>query len=140
VTNITSGRQRRQIRPPRRYGYAFLLVYALTVAEDIGVQEPSNYSEAVTSNESIQQIVAMNEEIESFHKNQTLELVKLPKRSIANESSSTLIDLWPVMVSLEVFRTAVCFTSMFQMVRLSICFFVWMTYLFLLKTCWRLRY
>jgi hypothetical protein len=42
-TSIAAGRQRRQIRPPQRYGYADLVAYALTVAEDTAVQEPSTY-------------------------------------------------------------------------------------------------
>jgi hypothetical protein len=66
-----TGRQRRQIRPPQRYGYADLVAYALTVAEDTTVQKPSALSEAVTSSESAYWVVAMNEEIESLHKNQT---------------------------------------------------------------------
>jgi hypothetical protein len=74
-----SKRPRRQIRPPQRYGYVDLVAYALTVAEDTVVQESSTYSEAVTSSESSQWVIAMNEEIESLHKNQTRELVKLPK-------------------------------------------------------------
>lgn len=56
--------------PPQRYGYANLVVYALTVAEDTKVQEPSTYSEAVISSESTQWVVAINEEIEFLHKNQ----------------------------------------------------------------------
>jgi hypothetical protein len=49
------------------------------MAEDTTVQELFAYSEAVTSTKSVQWFVAMNEEIESLHKNQTWELVKLPK-------------------------------------------------------------
>jgi hypothetical protein len=78
-TSIAAGRQKRQIRPPQRYAYADLVAYALTVAEDTAVQEPSTYSEAITSSEFAQWVVAMNEENESLHKNQTWELVKLPK-------------------------------------------------------------
>jgi hypothetical protein len=73
------GRQWRQIRPPKRYGYVDLIAYALIVAEDIAVQEPSTHSEAVTSSGFAQWVAAMNEEIESLHKNQTWELVKLLK-------------------------------------------------------------
>jgi hypothetical protein len=50
------------------------------VADDIIVQEPSTYLEVVRSSESTQWVVAMNVEIESLHKNQNWELVKLPKR------------------------------------------------------------
>ena len=45
------------------------------MAEFIG-SEPSSYNEAVTCSESAQWLVAMNEDIESLHKNQTWELVK----------------------------------------------------------------
>lgn len=41
------------------------------MAEDTVVQEPSTYLEAMTSSEFAQWVVAMNEEIESLHKNQT---------------------------------------------------------------------
>jgi hypothetical protein len=36
-TSIATGRQKRQIRPPQRYGYADLVAYALTVAVDTAV-------------------------------------------------------------------------------------------------------
>ena len=66
--SIATNRQRRQIRPPQRYrSMADLVAYALTMAEKI--DEPSSYSQAITSNESAQWIIAMNEEIESLHKN-----------------------------------------------------------------------
>ena len=68
---IATGRPRRQIRPPQRYGYADLVAYALTVAEDLGIQEPSTYKEAATCDKSERWHVAMTEEIESLHKNQT---------------------------------------------------------------------
>jgi len=78
-TSIVTGRQRRQIRRPQRYGFADLVACALTVAEDTVVQEYSTFSEAVTSSESAFWVVAMNEEIESLCKNQTWDLVKLPE-------------------------------------------------------------
>jgi hypothetical protein len=58
--SIAAGRQRRQITP-QRYGYADLVAFVVTVAEDAAVQEPSTYAEAVTSSDSAQWIVAMNE-------------------------------------------------------------------------------
>jgi hypothetical protein len=78
-TSIATGRQRRQIRRPQRYGFADLVACALTVAKDTVVQEYSTFSEAVTSSESAFWVVAMNEEIESLCKNQTWDLVKLPE-------------------------------------------------------------
>jgi len=47
-----------------------LIAYAFTVAKDTSIQEPSTYSKFVTSSESAQWVVAMNEEIKSLHKNQ----------------------------------------------------------------------
>jgi hypothetical protein len=77
-TNIAASRQRRQIRLPQRYGFSNLVVCALTMAEDTVVQESFTLSEAVTNSESAFWVVAMNEEIESLHKSQTWDLVKLP--------------------------------------------------------------
>ncbi|TXG57722.1 hypothetical protein EZV62_015551 [Acer yangbiense] len=45
----------------------------------IEIQEPSTYQEVVSGTESSQWAIAMSEEIESLHKNQTWELVKPPK-------------------------------------------------------------
>ncbi|KAG8491535.1 hypothetical protein CXB51_014880 [Gossypium anomalum] len=63
-----------------KYAEANLVAYALNVAEDIDAnQEPSNYSEAVSCEDSEKWMFAMKEEIESLHKNRTWDLVKLPK-------------------------------------------------------------
>ena len=77
--NIATGRERRQIRPPQRFVKADLVAYASYVAEVIEYHEPSNYREVVSSENSAQWSIAMSEEIESLHKNQTCELVKPPK-------------------------------------------------------------
>ncbi|KAG8490786.1 hypothetical protein CXB51_014006 [Gossypium anomalum] len=42
-------------------------------------QEPSNYSEAISCEDSEKWMFAMQEEMESLHKNKTWDLVKLPK-------------------------------------------------------------
>ncbi|KAG8496862.1 hypothetical protein CXB51_008020 [Gossypium anomalum] len=48
--------------------------------EDIDAnQEPSNYSEAVSCEDSEKWMFSMQEEMESLHKNRTWDLVKLPK-------------------------------------------------------------
>ncbi|KAG8492401.1 hypothetical protein CXB51_009724 [Gossypium anomalum] len=73
-------RTRREIKPPKKYAEADLVAYALNVAEDIDAnQEPSNYSEAVSCEDSEKWMFAMQEEMESLHKNRTWDLVKLPK-------------------------------------------------------------
>jgi hypothetical protein len=77
--SIAKDRPRREIRPPQKYAYADMVAYALSIAETVEYEEPSSYREAVTGKEATQWTVAMNEEIESLHKNQTWELVKPPK-------------------------------------------------------------
>ncbi|KAG8472343.1 hypothetical protein CXB51_034269 [Gossypium anomalum] len=77
---IAKNRTRREIKPPKKYAEADLVTYALNVAEDIDAnQEPSNYSEAVSCENSEKWMFAMQEEMESLHKNRTWNLVKLPK-------------------------------------------------------------
>ena len=75
---LTRDRERRQIKKPQRYGYEDIVAYALNTAESIE-SEPVTYRDAITSKESVKWAVAMGEEIESLHKNQTWELVKPPK-------------------------------------------------------------
>lgn len=79
--SIAMNRPRREIKPPQRYdNEADLVAYALNVAEEIdGNQEPSTYFDAVTCDHSDQWMIAMQEEMESLHKNKTWELVNLPK-------------------------------------------------------------
>ncbi|KAG8472328.1 hypothetical protein CXB51_035360 [Gossypium anomalum] len=78
--SIAKNRTRREIKPPKKYAEANLVAYALNVAEDIDAnQEPSNYSEAVSCEDSEKWMFAMQEEMESLHKNRTWDLVKLPK-------------------------------------------------------------
>ena len=49
------------------------------MADNIAGDEPLTYNEAVSGRESSEWILAMNEEMESLRKNQTWELVQLPK-------------------------------------------------------------
>ncbi|KAG8491329.1 hypothetical protein CXB51_014498 [Gossypium anomalum] len=64
----------------QKYAEANLVTYALNVAEDIDAnREPSNYSEAISCEGSEKWMFAMQEEMESLHKNRTWDLVKLPK-------------------------------------------------------------
>ena len=65
--------------PSKRYDFEDMVAYALQVAEEVESLEPSSYRDAITCAESGQWIAAMGEEMESLHKNQTWELVKLPK-------------------------------------------------------------
>ncbi|KAG8492957.1 hypothetical protein CXB51_012663 [Gossypium anomalum] len=78
--SIAKNRTKREIKPPKKYAEADLVAYALNVAEDIDAnQEPSNYSEAISCEDSEKWMFAMQEEMESLHKNKIWDLVKLPK-------------------------------------------------------------
>ncbi|KAG8497502.1 hypothetical protein CXB51_008962 [Gossypium anomalum] len=78
--SIAKNRTRREIKPPKKYAEADLVAYALNVVEDIDAnQEPSNYSKPISYEDSEKWMFAMQEEMESLHKNKTWDLVKLPK-------------------------------------------------------------
>ena len=70
-------RTRKQIKPPQRYAYANLPAYALSVVESIENEEPKTYHEVITSRESTQWIVAMNDILKK--KNHNWQLVEKPK-------------------------------------------------------------
>ncbi|KAK9200145.1 hypothetical protein WN944_015341 [Citrus x changshan-huyou] len=72
--SIAYRRPRREIRRPARF--VDMVAYALPIVDD---DVPSTYREAVSNPESIQWKKAMNEEMQSLHKNETWELVTLPK-------------------------------------------------------------
>ena len=57
-----------------------MVAYALPIVDD---DIPSTYSEVVSNPESIQWKKAMNEEMQSLHKNETWELVTLPQEKKA---------------------------------------------------------
>ncbi|GKV16510.1 hypothetical protein SLEP1_g27143 [Rubroshorea leprosula] len=71
--------ERRETKPPQRYGYTNYVAYALLVIEPVEAEDPNTYREAITSKESPYWLAAMIEEIESLHKNQTWKLVMPPK-------------------------------------------------------------
>ena len=79
--SIARDRVRRQIRKSARYTDSDNLVaYALSIAQEVndGV-EPASYTKVVSCDESSQWVMAMNEEIESLHKNGTWALTELPE-------------------------------------------------------------
>lgn len=78
---IARDRPRREIRKPIRFDdESHFVAYALTVAQEInGDLEPRNYAEAISCGESEKWLSAMQEEVDSLHKNNTWDLVKLPK-------------------------------------------------------------
>lgn len=77
--NLVRDRARRVIVPPERFGYAELIHYALTVADELQESEPSNYKEAMSSTRNKEWLEAMTEELRSLEKNRTWILVDPPK-------------------------------------------------------------
>ena len=72
--SIAYRRPRREIRRLARF--VDMVAYALQIIDD---DVASTYREAVSNPESIQWKKAMNEEMQPLHKNETWELVTLPK-------------------------------------------------------------
>ena len=63
------------MRAPKRFGYEDQVSFALLISTD----DPTNFQEAITIQKKDRWMTAMAEEIESLQKNQTWELVHLPK-------------------------------------------------------------
>ncbi|KAH9705555.1 hypothetical protein KPL70_011923 [Citrus sinensis] len=78
--HLARDRERRQIRPPQRYGYANLIAYALAASHEIDEDEPTSYREAMKSSYKSEWQRAMDDEIDSLYKNNTWELVKKPEK------------------------------------------------------------
>jgi len=75
---LTRDREKRVIKPPKRYGHADIICYALSVAEEIQNSEPKTWREAIESKDSQLWLQAMSEEMESLRKNKTWILVDQP--------------------------------------------------------------
>ena len=75
---LTRDREKRTTRPLSRYGYADFLAFAFAIAEEIDLEEPRSYSEAMKSKDKAKWQNAMQEEIKSLFKNQTWKLVERP--------------------------------------------------------------
>ena len=63
------------MRPPSRYEDGNFVAYALNVIEDLEVQEPKSYAEAMRSQEKKLWKHAAKEEMESHRKNRTWDLI-----------------------------------------------------------------
>lgn len=59
--NLARDRQRRDIRPPTRYGYSDLIAFAFCTAEEL--EEPTSYEQPMSSLEKESWRQAMNEEM-----------------------------------------------------------------------------
>uniref|UniRef100_A0A251V331 Putative zinc finger, CCHC-type n=1 Tax=Helianthus annuus TaxID=4232 RepID=A0A251V331_HELAN len=78
--SIAKERPRRQIKPPLRFrDEEDISAYVFMAAELEDSTEPLTYNEAIASEDSERWQVAMQEEMDSLHKNQTWVLVDKPK-------------------------------------------------------------
>jgi len=83
--SIATRRTKREIKKPARYADVTCVVdtnsvlYALAVGENLYYDEPKSYKNAIQSKEASKWLITMNEEMQSLKKNQTRELVPLPK-------------------------------------------------------------
>lgn len=69
--------------PPTRYGFEYMVAYALQVAKEVDPHEPSTYKEVVTGIKFSQWLAAMGDEMKSLENNQTWELARrLPGRKV----------------------------------------------------------
>ena len=69
---MAKDRQKRQVKPPKRYGQAKMTTFALSVAEKIVDMEPKMYQEAINNNEADQWVKAIQEEMDSLRKKMRL--------------------------------------------------------------------
>ena len=77
--SIATGRDKHTLKSPTRYGFENLVSYALITSSG----DPTNFQEALHSQEKGSLMCVMEEKMQSPHKNQTWELVELPKEKRA---------------------------------------------------------
>ena len=70
--HLAKDRERRVIRPPKRFGYIDLIAYALATSREVDEKEPRSYKEAMQSSYKIDWQQAIDEEISSLYKKKTL--------------------------------------------------------------------
>ncbi|KAL0318215.1 UNVERIFIED_CONTAM: Retrovirus-related Pol polyprotein from transposon TNT 1-94 [Sesamum calycinum] len=93
TSNLARDRQRRtNVKLPSRLGYEDMVSFVLLVSGD----EPTTFHGAITSQEKKEWVGTMVEEMEFLHKNQTWELVQLPKgkNAIGCKAVLALVTSW----------------------------------------------
>uniref|UniRef100_A0A803P381 Integrase catalytic domain-containing protein n=1 Tax=Cannabis sativa TaxID=3483 RepID=A0A803P381_CANSA len=71
-------RERRQVKPPERFGFADCTAFALASAEEIDTTVPTTYQEAINSRNKNKWFAAFDEEMSSLNKNKTWKIVARP--------------------------------------------------------------
>lgn len=73
--------RRKNTRPPSRYEDGNFVAYALNTVEDLEVEEPKSYGEAMRSTERKRWKAAAEEEMDSHKKNRTWDLIDKPEKA-----------------------------------------------------------
>ena len=73
---LTRDRVIRDVKPPFRYAHADVIAYALNIENTIEFDEPLTFTDACRSKDKSQWFQAMQEEMDSFQKNNTWTLVQ----------------------------------------------------------------
>jgi len=68
---LAQDRIRREIKQPKRYGYADLIAFALVAASEVLEEDPKVVKAVLARKEKEKWLSAMNEEIKSLHDNHT---------------------------------------------------------------------
>ena len=77
---LARDRSRREIKMPSKFDDFDVVAYALAAAQDIEIDEPKSYAEAMRTREKDQWNAANVEEMNSLKKNETWDLVKRPEK------------------------------------------------------------
>lgn len=73
--------RRKNTRPPSRYEDGNFVAYALNTVEDLEIEEPKSYAEAMKSKQRKRWKIAAEEEMESHKKNRTWDLIEKPEKA-----------------------------------------------------------
>ena len=68
---LTRDMEKRQVTPPSRYGYADLIAFPFSVADEVCTDEPKSYKEAITTRDRQCWLTDIEDEINSLYKTQT---------------------------------------------------------------------
>lgn len=69
-------KEKRVIRPPKKYAYTNLIVFAMKTEHELDIDEPKTYSEVVNRDDSGKWRATMDDEMQSLIKKHTWIFIK----------------------------------------------------------------
>jgi hypothetical protein len=84
---LARDRPRRVIKSPQRLGYVDLIAYALISASEVIDEEPRDYMEVMRTENKIERLKAVDDEMKSLHDNHTWEWIFKVKKGIKEVTS-----------------------------------------------------